>query len=540
MVFLAVVCFLAAAASAQTWSIDHTGAGGFALFNQEYAVWPPTAMAPVGPDGATLRPRSHVPGHLTPRTDVAQPLIIEMARYETKDDYPVNGILLPEGAEASRSNAAVGLSMVSITGGGCVTPAPDGGCAGYKYFEKWTIEWYDPTNTLITSQTLTYQAFTTQATQNCWNGNPCNFAPIDGPNPLDLFTAGMDLSCPKKLGTWTTKVFYQYSTDFTNPTFSARRQIFSQTWQLMPLRDALKVSFDRTTIHPAVEAGTGGVKYPTIPPGTGTIVVSAYECIALGNVNFTLTPTVVPASGGHVHEISGQDTPPLVDVAQFSATSGTTRSDGTAVPITVTTDNVGVDIRIVASTPNIFPGTSAPAIPFTSPEYTLHIGFSNLVPFDADPAYVATTGSHNNTPTDPYACGDPLDPKYQRCNNHRDLNLYANPRYVRFAKTFAAFYYQQFGDKLRLNDMSLPEGGMFDLNGDFTTPEHMLHRLGIEGDVSRHVIGADGTIRFNGLHLKWLQKWIDGNLAGTRVQEGPVHFRISADEIDQTIEEEIQ
>jgi hypothetical protein len=151
---------------------------------------------------------------------------------------------------------------------------------------------------------------------------------------------------------------------------------------------------------------------------------------------------------------------------------------------------------------------------------------------------VTTTGSHNNTATEPYACGDAQKP--QRCDNHRDANLYANPRLRQFATIFAAFYYQEFGTKLRLNDISLSQGGLFDVNGNWRTPEHNFHRLGIEVDVSAHVLDAQGNVIIDGLNEEWLTNWIKINLNGTRYPEGPIHYRINADDIDAAIQEELR
>lgn len=219
--------------------------------------------------------------------------------------------------------------------------------------------------------------------------------------------------------------------------------------------------------------------------------------------------------------------------------TGTTGRDGTAPAITLKTGIVAAGVRIKAVTTNLLPGTS-PAVPFESPVAGLKVAFRNLQPFVPDTSYVVTTGSHNNTPAEPYACGDPLPAKDQRCDNHRDQNLSGSAVLLRNASIFAAFYYQQFGHKLRLNDMSLPGGGVFEIAGNWNAGEHWYHRVGVDVDVSRHVLDANGNVLVGALHLAWLTKWIKINLQGKRIREGPIHYRLSADEIDEVIRQELQ
>ena len=43
-------------------------------------------------------------------------------------------------------------------------------------------------------------------------------------------------------------------------------------------------------------------------------------------------------------------------------------------------------------------------------------------------------------------------------------------------------YFDEYGEKVGINDMSLPRGGLFDLNGDWITP-HQTHREGKNADI---------------------------------------------------------
>lgn len=494
--------------------------------------WPREAMGSFSPALGSRPDAPKVKRQPGPRPENADPMFIEVNRYATQDDYPTNPVLVNSGSEVSRTNAGIGMTMISITGGGCAIPAPDGSCAAMKMLERWTIEWHDPAGAIAARQWLTYHAWTQDGQQHCWNGNPCLFAPIDGPNPLGWWTTSMPVTCSMGLGVWTTKVQYQYSTDLYGTTWSTPREIFSQAWRLTPREDALSVTLDRVQVNPSV-AHTGGTVHPSIPAGTANIIVTATECEPLAGVNFSLEIEPLPATAGHKHLVSGTVLPPLDSVATLASTAGTTGRDGRSDPILLTAGMIASDVKIRATTTSLMPGVVST---FTSPEVTVHVGFSKLRSYVPDPSFVTTTGSRNDTPTEPYLCGDPVRP--QRCDNHRDENLYGNPRLIRDANIFAAFYYQEFGQKLRLNDMSLPRGGVFDINGNWSPPEHASHRLGTDVDLSAHVLDSGGNLIIDGLDIKWLTTWIADNLGGTRVREEPVHYRLSPAEIDEVVEEE--
>ena len=48
--------------------------------------------------------------------------------------------------------------------------------------------------------------------------------------------------------------------------------------------------------------------------------------------------------------------------------------------------------------------------------------------------------------------------------------------------TVANAYFMEFGAVLSINDISLPTGGMFDINQNWV-PDHYEHRIGITADI---------------------------------------------------------
>src|SRR5206468_12887847 len=56
----------------------------------------------------------------------------------------------------------------------------------------------------------------------------------------------------------------------------------------------------------------------------------------------------------------------------------------------------------------------------------------------------------------------------------------------------AADFFAITDRKLRINDISLPIGGLFDIHTDWLSP-HQLHRVGVSVDISRFVCSAEAT-----------------------------------------------
>jgi hypothetical protein len=75
------------------------------------------------------------------------------------------------------------------------------------------------------------------------------------------------------------------------------------------------------------------------------------------------------------------------------------------------------------------------------------------------------------------------DTQYQNCRDP-DNNHWGTDRLVQTIQAIAYTYNSlHLGVRLRVNDMSLPYGGLFDVDGNWG-PEHREHRVGINADYS--------------------------------------------------------
>lgn len=63
---------------------------------------------------------------------------------------------------------------------------------------------------------------------------------------------------------------------------------------------------------------------------------------------------------------------------------------------------------------------------------------------------------------------------------------YGVPELNAAVRTVADKFFEETGLQLPINDISLPYGGMFDLNGNWERGYHQWHRLGIDVDINLH------------------------------------------------------
>jgi hypothetical protein len=70
-------------------------------------------------------------------------------------------------------------------------------------------------------------------------------------------------------------------------------------------------------------------------------------------------------------------------------------------------------------------------------------------------------------------------------------NHYGTSEVGNGALAIAKTIFKEFGKKISINDMSLPWGGLFDINGDWLTP-HTSHRRGMSVDINR-CVELDGS-----------------------------------------------
>ncbi len=72
-------------------------------------------------------------------------------------------------------------------------------------------------------------------------------------------------------------------------------------------------------------------------------------------------------------------------------------------------------------------------------------------------------------------------------NNHSDaVAFYGTQLAIDTLQLIASEYFRLSGRKLSINDMSLPKGGKFDINGKWSGDrDHITHRQGVDADINR-------------------------------------------------------
>jgi len=94
-----------------------------------------------------------------------------------------------------------------------------------------------------------------------------------------------------------------------------------------------------------------------------------------------------------------------------------------------------------------------------------------LVDLPPQTTFVLTGSSGAN------CAGTPITSRHQ--SNH-----YATPRFAaQLHNLTELFYVHSDGVRLRLNDTSLPKGGVFDFHNDWASNEHQAHREGVNADI---------------------------------------------------------
>ncbi|MDZ4338638.1 MAG: hypothetical protein U1B94_00315 [candidate division NC10 bacterium] len=106
-----------------------------------------------------------------------------------------------------------------------------------------------------------------------------------------------------------------------------------------------------------------------------------------------------------------------------------------------------------------------------------------LVELPEEPAKYVRVG----TPNSHAGTNDPCTPQAQAPTSRHFKSFYGLPKLKEAVEQIAATMLQQTGILLRVNDMSLPPGGLFDIDNNWRT-NHKTHRVG------RHVdIGFSGV-----------------------------------------------
>jgi hypothetical protein len=471
----------------------------------------PTAAAPAGASS---------PGRLQPAPrfeTVGSPRVVE---YKTSSDVPDynngnngNGITVPAGGSVPRSDYGIGMETGRMQGGGCfpVDPTtttclqePDANgnlVTIQKARERWTLRlsYIDPTTPSATEVNIGFATNgfgaggdsvyewerRTPGGHSCFTFYPCD---TYGFNLNEILGTAQwqNPSCAMKVGPgYHAYLFYQYSrynaTDTIPPgaqewvpntaATSTRLEqpgkiLFSRAWSLSLASNALSIS-GPGIVNPEVDTPTGyPTAAPTIAPGTATVTVRSYDCGVIPNVAFTIDREFIQSSDGHAHT----NQPSLDQVSSMGALSGTTDTNGNWTT-TLTAGTISSTIKYTASTTNLL------GQPFTAIPLLVTTGFVGMIdpgPGIPELRYTGQTTTHpsnHNASTELHLMLRDLGARY---------NLEADPADQ---------------GSLGLNDMSLPLGGLFDINAGWSSP-HSRHRFGTDCDIDRRVQKADGSFAF--------------------------------------------
>jgi hypothetical protein len=230
-----------------------------------------------------------------------------------------------------------------------------------------------------------------------------------------------------------------------------------------------------------LEESPAGALAPAVPGGVGRVTVFAVDSLC---TDLPLTEQEVevqarfrPQSGGHTHQ-----TDPIMDATVANR----------VLPVVQTFPGSTWTPGGAKFTATTSPGQFAVGGEFTAGQVSCILDWKALAPATADStsgttvirvhtpmaAVPADANYHfDGGPGQP--CGDPAF-----CDRHAE-NHNATPEMILAVQLFARIFFIEitgFRHKLGLNDMSLPQGGVFDINGNFR-PSHHYHRRGDDVDV---------------------------------------------------------
>ncbi len=221
---------------------------------------------------------------------------------------------------------------------------------------------------------------------------------------------------------------------------------------------------------PTLPAASGGnlnernVKYFSVTVMRGTQ--------PLPNFGVTLTASMMLPSGGHRHT----NQPPLDEMGEFEDYVNNLDGNGA---FTTTTDENG-EINVAYTAPE-FSGKILITAMSTSENVkskdSITVEVPGLVPIGGGAnliTYTSTQAYHKLENSD---CGTPA----------------TNALILDVVKQYADEYGMENNIYLAVIDMSLPWGGLFDINGDWNTP-HSLHRVGKSVDFSKWYRDASGEV----------------------------------------------
>jgi hypothetical protein len=194
--------------------------------------------------------------------------------------------------------------------------------------------------------------------------------------------------------------------------------------------------------------------HPTRPPDTSRTIVTVSVTDAAGrpipNADVTLTLEARDGSAGHEH-LGSKPAGVYQTLARDPVADGRVNTGASGVAkLYFVASEVSGPVRLEAVSANARPDTT-----------TVQVGIAGLVPLAPGPHYLFT-GAVNGRHTD---------------------NHYGTPAALAAFREFADSLNVWIGEPLGINDISLEQGGLFDVGGGLWDLPHGYHRRGTHADI---------------------------------------------------------
>lgn len=371
-------------------------------------------------------------------------------RYPTQSAFDnMTGVVLDDG-KAYLNDVAIGVTAH-------VSKVSDG--------DRWKYEIYHEDGTVYSPAALTFRA-DYNGGKDCFIGTVVFGQPIVDCGATSIwYTVAYQTWC-KKPGPWKVDVRYI-------PGDGSPEQLFENVVPIVSTGPQVKVRASPNRIRPQVIGG-GGI--PNLSPGNTEITVSVTESgcpgLPVADAEIEIETLTVPGSGGHTHmkEQAGTGTFP----SGTAIDSGKTDSGGN-FQVKYTAGVVGLQERIlVTARKDIAARGEPPNIVKSSGEAALAIAIPNLVPL---------------LPSDNYEIYQSDAGKEAHLENN-----YGTPGLIIILWSVGGLWVdQQIASgvdpesvvKLSVNDMSLPNGGVFELCQSLKADcSHKSHEVGVDVDIN--------------------------------------------------------
>lgn len=315
------------------------------------------------------------------------------------------------------------------------------------------------------------------------------------------YTAAQETYCQMK-GDWKLQVRY------TPGDGSAEQVYIADTVPVVSSGAKVRLSLSKSVINPKVVTGNAPGMTPFdagVTDLTASVTDSNCTNYPLSDRTITVTSTTVAHTGGHAHMEEQEGTGYFGDSSQTKSIDLVTDNNGKATT-TYTAGRFGLEEQIKVQTDDLNGSTSESSRQLSINMKAAGVNLIQLNPsVSLIPAAVDSSDLDYETYQTPSAAA--LHPDGE--------NVYGTPKLIQIIQQMAhdlrAHRREATGqDDVRLlsvNDMSLPNGGVFDLCADLTTCSggggHVSHEEGVDFDLNNY--GGHPTGQFDTYNdLDWL------------------------------------